>query len=147
MNSRPGERAEGRRGARAGASGEDLSGKSGRRSGPPFGRERALAECARLPRAELCHPFGESPAVFKVAGKMFAVISLDDHPGRITLKCDPGYGAALADKYREITPGYHMSKRHWITVALLPSLAPDLVAALIAESYELVSRGSARPAG
>jgi len=104
-------------------------------------------ECARLPTAELCHPFGESTAVFKVAGKMFAAVSLDDQPGRITLKCDPGYGAALADQYQEITPGYHMSKRHWITVTLSPSLAPDLVEDLLAESYELVRRGSARAGG
>jgi predicted DNA-binding protein (MmcQ/YjbR family) len=103
-------------------------------------------ECARLPEAELCHPFGQSTAVFKIVGKMFAALSLADHPGRITLKCDPGYAAALADQHQEITPGYHMSKRHWITVTLLPSLAPDLVEDLISESYHLVLRTSSRAA-
>lgn len=111
---------------------------SGRGAGPRAGREHALLECARLPEAELCHPFGDSTAVFKIVGKMFAAVSLADHPGRITLKCDPGYGAAVVDQYQEITPGYHMSKRHWITVALSPSLAPDLVGNLISESYQLV---------
>jgi predicted DNA-binding protein (MmcQ/YjbR family) len=39
-----------------------------------------------------------------------------------------------------------MSKRHWITVTLLPSLAPDLVEDLISESYHLVLRTSSRAA-
>lgn len=124
----------------------ERGGGSRRGTGPPAGRERALLECARLPEAELCHPFGDSTAVFKVAGRMFAAVSLADRPGRITLKCDPGYGAALVDQYQEITPGYHMSKRHWITVTLSAALGPDLVEDLISESYQLVLRKSSRAA-
>jgi predicted DNA-binding protein (MmcQ/YjbR family) len=101
-------------------------------------RKHALATCSRLPSAELTHPFGEATAVFKVAGKMFAAVSLHDSPGRVTLKCDPGYGAALIDRHEEVTPGYHMNKRHWITVTLHPVLPANLVKDLIADSYDLV---------
>jgi predicted DNA-binding protein (MmcQ/YjbR family) len=101
-------------------------------------REQALATCSQLPSATLTHPFGEGTSVFKVAGRMFAAISLDDSPGRVTLKCDPGYGAALVDRHDEFTPGYHMNKRHWITVTLHPVLPANLLEDLIADSYDLV---------
>ena len=34
-------------------------------------------------------PFGETVLVFKVAGKMFALVSLDELPATVNLKCDP----------------------------------------------------------
>lgn len=101
-------------------------------------RDQAVATCSQLPGAALTHPFGEGTLVFKVAGRMFAAISLDDSPGRVTLKCDPGYGAALVDRHDEFAPGYHMNKRHWITVTLHPVLPANLLEDLIADSYDLV---------
>ncbi|MHB8311691.1 MAG: MmcQ/YjbR family DNA-binding protein [Candidatus Dormibacteria bacterium] len=101
-------------------------------------REHALAACSRQDAAQLTYPFGETTAVFKIGGKMFAAVSLGDLPGRITLKCDPGYAAALVDQYDGIVPGYHMNKRHWITVALHPSPPATLLEDLIADSYDLV---------
>ena len=34
-------------------------------------------------------PFDETTLVFKVAGKMFALLSLESVPKRMNLKCDP----------------------------------------------------------
>ena len=48
-----------------------------------------LALCTGLPGAVEDYPFGDDVAVFKVGGKMFAIVSLVDEPGRVTLKCDP----------------------------------------------------------
>jgi predicted DNA-binding protein (MmcQ/YjbR family) len=98
----------------------------------------ALAACHAQPEATLGHPFGAGTSVFKVAGKMFAVVSLDDDPGRVTLKCDPEFATFLAQQFEEITPGYHMNKRHWITLVLAPALPVELVEELIANSYDLV---------
>lgn len=50
------------------------------------GRVWALATCSQLPAVELAHPFGLTTPVFKVVARMFAVVSLDDAPGRATLK-------------------------------------------------------------
>jgi len=102
------------------------------------GRVWALATCSQLPTVELAHPFGLTTSVFKVVGRMFAVVSLDDAPGRATLKCDPDYGSFLVQQFDEVTPGYHMNKRHWITLVLSPTLPTDLIEGLITDSYDLV---------
>jgi predicted DNA-binding protein (MmcQ/YjbR family) len=77
-------------------------------------------------------------AVFKVAGKMFAVVSLDDEPGRLTVKCEPDYASFLVQTHDEIVPGYHMNKRHWVTVTLTSTMSPELISELISDSHELI---------
>jgi predicted DNA-binding protein (MmcQ/YjbR family) len=92
----------------------------------------------------LTHPFGPDTSVFKVAGKMFAAIGSDDEPGRLTIKCDPDYATYLVQQFEEITPGYHMNKRHWITVVLSKSIPIEMVEDLVSDSYDLVKGRSAR---
>jgi predicted DNA-binding protein (MmcQ/YjbR family) len=101
-------------------------------------RERLLAQCASLPAAELDHPFGPDTAVFKVAGKMFALVALGQPPGSATLKCEPDESEALRQAYESITPGYYMNKRHWVTVDLGADLPADVVPELVRGSYDLV---------
>ena len=95
--------------------------------------------CARQRGAELSYPFGESAAVYKVAGKIFAVVGVDRTPQQITLKCDPEHGELLRRDHAAITAGYHMNKRHWITVTLDGSLAPGTLEELIEDSFDLVA--------
>jgi predicted DNA-binding protein (MmcQ/YjbR family) len=100
-----------------------------------------LAACAQLPSARLTYPFGFATAVFKAGEKMFAAVSLSDEPGRLTLKCDPDYAAFLIQRFDEIIPGYHMAKRHWVTITLDPTMPEDLIEELISNSYDLVTAG------
>ncbi len=86
-------------------------------------------------------PFGPSALVFKVMGKMFALIGVDDDPLRINLKCDPDFAQVLRQRYTGIIPGYHMSKRHWNTVVLDGSVPNDLIVDMIDDSYKLVVQG------
>jgi hypothetical protein len=65
-------------------------------------------------------PFGDEVAVFKVAGRMFALVPLGPAPGSVSLKCDPGLAAGLRGRYAGITPGYHLNKRHWNTGRYTP---------------------------
>lgn len=84
-------------------------------------------------------PFGEDTLVFKVMGKMFALMSLTRLPLQINLKCDPDYAIELRDEYPDfILPGYHMSKKHWNTVILESDLEEKLILSLIDQSYDLV---------
>ena len=103
--------------------------------------ERAAVHdaCARQPGAELSYPFGEQAAVYKIAGKIFAIVGLDRRPPQLTLKCDPEHGELLRRDHAAIAPGYHMNKRHWITVTLDGSLAPAMVEELIEDSFDLVA--------
>ena len=85
-------------------------------------------------------PFGPDNLVFKVMGKMFSIVSLDEVPLRTNLKCDPERAIELREEYDgSILPGYHMNKQHWNTLILDHRLDPELVFELIDHSYELVA--------
>ncbi|AWX44990.1 hypothetical protein HME9304_01997 [Flagellimonas maritima] len=86
-------------------------------------------------------PFDETTLVFKVMGKMFALISLKRLPPQCNLKCDPERAVQLREQYDgDILPGYHMSKTHWNTL-LLDNLPPILIVELLNHSYDLVVSG------
>jgi len=83
-------------------------------------------------------PFGPEVLVYKVGGKMFALLTVEEVPVRMNLKCDPGRALDLRDRYEAIIPGYHMNKKHWNTLALDQTLPVDLIRELIGHSYGLV---------
>lgn len=101
-------------------------------------RDRVMASCSAKPGAVEDYPFGDDAAVFKVAGKMFALVSLGSAPGSVSLKCDPDLAAGLRGRYTAITAGYHLNKRHWNTVTLDGSVPDDELLELIDHSYDLV---------
>ena len=94
--------------------------------------------CARLPGSAETFPFGLDTLVLKVGGKMYALIGLNGEPLALSLKCDPERAEALRREHEQITPGYHLSKRHWNTLTLGEGLPDTLVAELLAHSYALV---------
>jgi len=90
-------------------------------------------------------PFDADTLVFKVQGKMFALIGLkkwEEGQKVINLKCDPVYAQELRADYEAIYPGYHMSKKHWNTIDLtLDEISPKFLAELIDHSYAMVVKG------
>jgi predicted DNA-binding protein (MmcQ/YjbR family) len=90
------------------------------------------------------YPFGPEAAVFKVAGKMFALVALAETPLRLTLKCDPVEADFLRSIYGAIRPGYHMNKQHWNTITLDGSVPHELLLKMIGSSHALVVRGLRR---
>lgn len=89
-------------------------------------------------------PFDQDTLVFKVAGKMFALTSLqgwENGQPSVNLKCDPDYGAELRAEYDDIQPGHHMSKIHWNTVKINQGVPDALVRSLIEHSYAQVVKG------
>lgn len=93
-----------------------------------------------MPNAQLDYPFGKEAAVYKVDGKMFALIAEKSDPLRLSLKCDPNLAVTLREKYDTVMPGYHLNKKHWNTIVLTGQLSWDEVKDLIRHSYDLVSR-------
>ncbi len=82
-------------------------------------------------------PFDNTTLVFKVCGKMFALLSLEtDHS--INLKCEPEKAIELRAKYDFVIPGYHMNKTHWNTVAFVDQVNSELVKQWIDDSYRLI---------
>lgn len=83
-------------------------------------------------------PFGPEALVFKVMGKMFALVSQQDKPARVTLKCRPADAEVLVNQYDSVVPGYYMNKRHWITISLDGELSQRMLTDLADTSYTLV---------
>ena len=113
--------------------------------------QQTAAECAEgLPGTALEHPFGEEWDVHKVRGKVFMLTTDVTGEPLVILKSAPDEAAALREQHAEITPGYHMNKRHWLTIRVGDAVTRELVAELVRNSYELVVEGlprTKRPTG
>ena len=94
--------------------------------------------CLSKPQTTEGTPFGPDVVVFKVGGKMFALASLDEVPATANLKCDPDLALELRDRYEQVTPGYHMNKKHWNTVEIEGGIPDVELRKMIDHSYELV---------
>lgn len=90
-------------------------------------------------------PFDEVTLVFKVAGKMFCLIGLDQ-PDHCNLKCEPERSAELRQEYEAVQPGWHMNKLHWNTVHFNQDLPDKEILKLVDHSYELVAQSLTRKA-
>ncbi|MGJ1286988.1 MmcQ/YjbR family DNA-binding protein [Sphingobacterium spiritivorum] len=85
-------------------------------------------------------PFGPDTLVFKVAGKVFLLVGLDQIDKlSFNVKCDPEYAVELREKYEStVLPGYHMNKKHWNTVFANQVLSDKELFVLIDHSYDLI---------
>ncbi|MBZ4487120.1 MmcQ/YjbR family DNA-binding protein [Microbacterium sp. cx-55] len=101
-------------------------------------QQRARNRVNELPGADLEHPFGPEWEVFKVRNKVFLLMTERNGAPVVTVKVDPEDGKALCEQYAGITPGYHMNKRHWITVYPDGGVPASLLEDLVTESYLLV---------
>jgi predicted DNA-binding protein (MmcQ/YjbR family) len=94
--------------------------------------------CLDLLGAKEEFPFGAETSVFKVGGKIFAISRLDQEPLTVSLKIDPPLGEDLRASYTAVRPGYHLNKRHWVTITLGDDAEDELVRGLLEDSHDLV---------
>jgi predicted DNA-binding protein (MmcQ/YjbR family) len=108
--------------------------------------DEAAAIASGLPGVTCDQPFGPNADVYKIGGRIFAILAASNVPATINLKCDPSRALELRTLYSSITGGYHQDKRHWNTVILDGSVPDDEVAEMIRQSYALVVDGLSRNA-
>ena len=96
--------------------------------------------CIQKVGATDCFPFDNKTLVFKVFGKMFALVDVEDFDS-INLKCDPDYALELRERYAAIIPGFHMNQKHWNTIQFFNDVDDQLLKELIDHSYQLVYKG------
>jgi Uncharacterized protein conserved in bacteria len=101
-------------------------------------QKRARARVQELPGADLEHPFGPEWDVYKVRDKVFMLLTDVTGEPIVILKTDPEDGKALREQHDDITPGYHMNKKHWITLHPSGDLPKPLIDDLVTDSYLLV---------
>ncbi|MBQ5393163.1 MAG: MmcQ/YjbR family DNA-binding protein [Bacteroidaceae bacterium] len=93
--------------------------------------------CLSLPHATEDFPFDETTLAFRIGGRIFAMIDLE-RTEWFVLKCNPDMAIELREKYAEISPAWHMNKRHWNQINLFGYLSEELICSLIRHSYSLV---------
>ncbi len=101
-------------------------------------KEKLEEYLSKFKGAEGSHPFGPDALVFKVMGKMFALVSQNEEIPRVTLKCIPSDGEVLVGQFESVVPGYYMNKKHWITISLSGELPEGMITDLAGKSYGLV---------
>jgi len=101
-------------------------------------KEQLEKKLSKLKGSEGSYPFGPDALVFKVMGKMFALVSQNEEIPRVTLKCIPNDGEVLAGQFESVVPGYYMNKKHWITISLIGDLPKEMITDLANSSYNLV---------
>jgi predicted DNA-binding protein (MmcQ/YjbR family) len=96
--------------------------------------------CIAKKCVEETFPFDNDTLVFKVMGKMFALISISD-PTYVNLKCSPDYAVELRQEFEAVKPGFHMNKTHWNTVTFNTDANDKLILEWLDLSYNLVVSG------
>ncbi|MFM7662877.1 MAG: MmcQ/YjbR family DNA-binding protein [Bacteroidota bacterium] len=99
--------------------------------------EDIYSNCILKPFVEESYPFDKSTLVFKIGGKMFLLVD-SDNPISINVKSDPEKSIELRERYEGIQPGYHMNKKHWITINLIGGVPNEVIINCIDDSYALV---------
>lgn len=89
-------------------------------------------------------PFNDDTLVFKVNGKIFAMLNLSGETC-LNVKCNPELAVELRERYPAVEPGYHMNKRHWNTIRIDGSVPDSIILGWIDHSYELVTSKKRAP--
>ncbi|WP_328919577.1 MmcQ/YjbR family DNA-binding protein [Streptomyces sp. NBC_00208] len=104
-------------------------------------RLQDTARQAALALADVSHgyPFTPGLDVYKVAGKVFLIVTDDPDEQIITVKCEPEHARALERGYASITPGRYLDKRHWISLGPGSGITERLITDAVEDSYDLAA--------
>lgn len=100
--------------------------------------EKAQEFALTLPFSEPAWPFGPEYDVFTVGGKIFMIKMSLRGEHIVNLKVDPEQSLLHQAIYPHIKPGYHMNKKHWISVYPGDEITVELLNSLIEDSWNLV---------
>jgi predicted DNA-binding protein (MmcQ/YjbR family) len=92
--------------------------------------------CKSMPHATESVQWGND-LVFKIAGKMFAVLVLEPAKVWLSFKCSPEEFAELVER-PGIIPAPYSARYHWVALETEDALTPAEIKRLIGASYKLV---------
>lgn len=93
--------------------------------------------CLSLPQATEDFPFDETTLAFRVDGKIFAMLDLDNTEWFV-LKCNPELAIELRERHSEVAGAWHMNKKFWNQLNLNGNLSNDFIRQWIRHSYNEV---------
>lgn len=91
----------------------------------------------KMPFEKAVSEYDRNLLVFCVADKWFCFVNIDVFDF-CNLKCDPEQIGELQDRYEGIKPGYHMNKKHWISVYFEKDVPEKVIHDLVRQSYDRV---------
>jgi predicted DNA-binding protein (MmcQ/YjbR family) len=100
--------------------------------------EEVREYCISLPDVTESFPFNDTALVFKAAGRIYAILDLSEDERGISLKCDPELAIELREQHPEITPAWHLNKKHWNGVNLKGNLNEKQLKEWIRHSHSLI---------
>ncbi len=93
----------------------------------------------RKPGSTSGSPFSEKFLAFKVRGKIFAVLYIEESPVKITFKADPGQSRLLRERYPSVvSPARYFHERYWNILTCDGTVPDDEVTARLDTSYDIV---------
>jgi predicted DNA-binding protein (MmcQ/YjbR family) len=99
--------------------------------------DKLRRHCLSLPQTTEQVQWGDN-LVFKVAGKMFAVATVDSTaPHQLSFKCDPEIFAELVER-PGIVPAPYLARNHWVALEVFAALRDREIEEYVTESYRLV---------
>lgn len=108
-------------------------------------RQEIIEYCLLFPAAYEDYPFDDVAEAgawtvmrHKSNKKSFALIYERSEKLCINLKCDPAEADFLRQVYTQVTPAYHMNKKHWNTVTLGGDVTAEELKRMIGRSYDLI---------
>lgn len=103
--------------------------------------EEVREACLALEHTTERCPYGPDHLAFEIGGKQFCLLDLNNQWGFFNLKVDPDYSLELQDRYAGIRPGWHMNKKHWISVDYRGDVPDHLQRELIVHAYHQTAKG------
>lgn len=91
----------------------------------------------RMPFPNVSDAYSREVLCFYVFDKWFCFVNIEIFDF-CCLKCHPDESLELQSRYAGITPGWHMNKRHWISVYFNQDVPDAQIKELVRKSYDLV---------
>ncbi|MCU4358337.1 MmcQ/YjbR family DNA-binding protein [Acinetobacter ursingii] len=98
----------------------------------------AIQIALEQPETVLSHPFSPLCNVIKVFDKMFLLTGELNQQKFINVKIKPEQADELKELYPSITSGYHMNKKHWISIFEGQNIDAEFIEDMVKSSYALV---------
>jgi predicted DNA-binding protein (MmcQ/YjbR family) len=92
--------------------------------------------CLSMPHATESVQWGDK-LVFKIGGKIFAILALEPAKVWLSCKCAPEVFAELIER-PGIVPAPYLARNHWVALETEDALSAAEIERLIRRSYELV---------
>lgn len=91
----------------------------------------------RMPFPNVSDAYSREVLCFYVFDKWFCFVNIEIFDF-CCLKCHPDESSELQSRYAGVTPGWHMNKRHWISVHFNQDVPDAQIKELVRKSYDLV---------